>query len=343
MAGETGRFFRQQVVWTTLAAMAAGIVAIPNYRSLYRWSYPLLGGAILCLVAVYFFPPVNGARRWIRLGAIGFQPSEFAKLAFILGIARYLMKDTIHRCWTNLAAALAVTLVPVVLILREPDLGTSLLFLPVLFGMLFAAGARWRDLGILTLFGLVAAVLLWTQMSREQQSRVTSLFSQAGPNDRLSSDTYQLHQGKQVAALGGVWGSLAGGGKLDELEGFHLPEAQGDFVFSVVVERIGLAGAFLLLSIYAILVWQGLATALAVREPFGRLIAIGISLLIAVQTLVNAGMAVGLLPVTGVSLPLVSYGGSGLVTYGLAIGLLINVAIRPGYELAVEPFRHATG
>lgn len=333
-------YLGQQVVWSALAGLMALAATIPNYRVLARWSYMALLFSLALLVAVYLFPPVNGARRWIRFGPVGFQPSELAKVAFILGLAHYLTSAENWRRLSSLLLPLGLTLLPVLLILHEPDLGTALIFLPVLFAMLWAAGARRADLAILALAGLLALPLLWTQMSREQRSRVTALFEQIGPGQPATADTYQLRQAKQVLLLGGLWGSLLAGQTVDDPGAYHLPEARSDFIFAVIGERLGLAGIGAMLCLYAVMVWQGTAIALRTREPFGRLVAVGLTSLVGFQTLINTGMTVGLLPVTGLSLPLASYGGSGLVTYGLVIGLLWNIGIRPGYEVTKEPFRY---
>ena len=336
-----GRFLRQQAVWAVLAAAAMVLMTLPNYRVFSRWSYAIFAVSLVLLLLVFWFPPVNGARRWIRVGSIGMQPSEFAKLAFVLAMARYLMYRENYRRFWGLALPVLLAMVPVVLILREPDLGTALVFLPVLFVMLFAAGARRIDLARLAMLGLAMAPVLWFQMSGEQKSRVTALWRQAGPGEIASDDAYQLRQAKQMAALGGVWGSLMAGPAVDDPAAYHLPEARSDFIFCVLVERLGLIGGAGILGLFALLVWRGLAVAQANREPFGRLVAVGLVALVAVQALINTGMTVGLLPITGLSLPLVSYGGSGLVAQGLLLGLLLNVGMRPGYEVTKEPFRYA--
>jgi len=213
-------------------------------------------------------------------------------------------------------------------------------FLPVLFVMLAVAGASRGDLVGLVLAGMLTLPLLWTQMSHEQQSRVTMLFRQTGAGDTALGDSYQLHQAKQVLSLGGMWGSLLAGQVVDDPAAYHLPEARTDFIFCVLKERLGLAGAALVLGLYAWVVCRGGVIAARTREPFGRLMAVGLSSLLGIQVLVNSGMTVGLLPVTGLSLPLVSYGGSGLLTHCLALGLLLNVGLRPGYEVTREPFRN---
>ena len=343
LIGGSGRFLRQQMIWSALAAVAMLAAALPSYRVLCRFSYVVFIFSLALLVLVYFFPPINGARRWIRFGPIGLQPSEFAKVAFVLALARYLMYRENYRRLPGLLLPLGLTLLPVLLILREPDLGTALVFLPVLLAMLFAAGARRVDLARLILAGLVALPLLWTQMSLEQKSRVTALFEQAGPGQIAVSDAYHLRQAKQMLALGGVWGSFVAGQTVDDPAAYHLPEARGDFIFCVLGERLGLPGVAAVLGLFALLVWRGLAIAAATREPFGRLVAVGLVALIAVEVLINTGMTVGLLPITGLSLPLVSYGGSGLVAHGLLLGLLLNIGLRPGYEVTNEPFRYVVG
>ena len=329
----------RQMVWIAVSLVAMLLASWPNYRILCRWAYVIYGLALVLLVAVFFFPAVHGAHRWLRFGGIGIQPSEVAKIAFVLALARWLMYRESHRRWHGLAAPLVLTLVPVVLILREPDLGTAMVFLPVLFCMLAVAGARAGHLGALALVGLLLLPLLWQQMSREQRSRVTALFQQTGPGERPTGDRYHLHQSKQVMALGGVWGSAISGEAVDDRAAYHLPEAHTDFVFSIIVERFGLVGAGVVLAMFAALVWGILRVASETREPFGRLTAAGVASLFAVEVLINTAMTVGLTPITGLSLPLISYGGSGLLAHAMALGLVLNVARRPGFEIAREPFR----
>lgn len=336
-----GHYFRQQVIWSVLALVVMLAVTFPSYRVLIRWSYPAFLASLALLVIVYWCPPVNGARRWIRLGAIGVQPSELAKVAFVLALARYLMYRESYRRLAGLLFPLGLTMLPVLLILREPDLGTAMVFLPVLFVMLLAAGARRADLLKLALAGALVLPGLWMGMSREQKSRVTALFEQAGPGEVVTADTYQLYRAKQVMMLGGTWGSLWSGQAVDDPAAYRLPEARSDFILAILGERLGLLGIAGVLALYCVLVSQGVSIALATREPFGRLAAVGLTSLIAVQVLINTGMAAGLLPVTGLSLPLLSYGGSGLVAFGLVLGLLMNIGMRPGYEVTGEPFRYA--
>ncbi len=339
LAGRMGSFSRQQVVWAVLSLGAMGLATVPSYRVLCRWSYVVFAASIGLLVAVYFFPPVHGTHRWIRLAGMSLQPSEFAKLAFVLALARYLMYRENYRRFLGLAAPLALAIVPVLLVLREPDLGTSLVFLPVLYIMLYTAGARAADLLKLTLCGLLLLPILWTQMSREQRSRVTALFAQNEPGEKPQADGYQLHQAKQLLALGGAWGSVWDDEPIEDRAVYHLPEAHTDFVLTVLGERLGWLGTGGVLSLFVVLVARSVRVAEETREPYGRLVASGVAALMAVQAIINSAMTIGLLPITGLSLPLVSYGGSGMLAHSLALGLVLNIGLRPGYEVAPEPFR----
>lgn len=339
LTGGSGRPVHQQMAHSAIALALMLLATLPNYRVLGRFSYPFYALAMFLLVMVFFCPAVNNSHRWIRIGPVGFQPSELAKPAFILALARYLMYRENFRRLRGLAAPLALTLAPVLLILKEPDLGTASVFLPVFLAMLFAAGAKRSDLLCMVAAGLLLMPLLWTQMSADQKTRVATLLDQPAPGERPAAHAYQLYQGKQVRAMGGVWGSFFAGGPAGEPAAYHLPEARSDFIFCIIGERFGLPGMALTLALFGWIVWRGLAIAAETREPFGRLTAVGVAALFAVETIVHTGVTVGLLPTTGLSLPLVSHGGSGLVVHALALGLLMNVGLRPGYEMTNEPFR----
>jgi cell division protein FtsW (lipid II flippase) len=338
--GGSGRHLQRQLLWTPICLLAMLAVSIPSYKVLARWSYAAFAGSLALLVLVYWFPAVNGAQRWIRFGSVGFQPSEFAKLAFVLGLARYLMYRESYRRWWGLVVPLALVMVPLILILKEPDLGSALVFLPVLFTMLLAAGARRRHLALLIVMAVAVLPALWSQMSREQRSRVTALAEQTRAGERPTADGYHLHQAKQILSLGGWSGSFVSG-DLTSGGAHYVPEPHTDSIAVVLGERFGLASWAVLLVLFWLLTWRGLAVAQATREPFGRLVAIGIAALLATQVLINTGMLVGLLPIAGLALPLVSYGGSSLLANCLALGLLLNIGLRPGYEVTNEPFRFA--
>ncbi|MFN0051711.1 MAG: FtsW/RodA/SpoVE family cell cycle protein [Planctomycetales bacterium] len=334
-----GTFLDKQVVWMVLAVPAFLLAASFPYRALRTQGYVWFAVSLVLLAVVYLFPPRWGSRRWIPLGIMYFQPSELAKLAYIVAMAQYLMYRENYRRMPGLLVPFAMTLVPLGLILKEPDLGTALLFLPLLYALLFAAGARLRHLLLVACLGAVCSPVFWLAMSAEQKSRITAVFSQQDGGPAPKGDGYHLHQSKQVLALGGLWGSHWSGTLVDDPLAYHLPACRTDFVLCMIGERWGLAGSVGTLLLYVVLVGLGLRIATATREPFGRLLAVGIVTLLATQATINSGMTVGLLPITGITLPLVSYGGSSLLFTSLALGLLTNIARHPGYEITADPFR----
>ncbi len=318
-------FWERQAVWAGVALAALVGCSLSNSRWLERWSYWIYAVALAALVAVYFFPAVHGAHRWIRVGPMGFQPSELAKLALIVALASYLSRAARLQGMRSLIVPLILTVVPLGLILREPDLGTSLVLVPVAFGMLYAAGVCRRDLLLIALCGALLGPVVWSQTSREQRSRITSLFQQTEPGQRPTADGYQLHQAKQVLALGGVGGSWLAGDAVDDLQAYHLPEAHTDFVFVMIGERFGWLGLLGTVTLFLAVVIYALQVAACAGDIYGRLVATGVAMLLASQMLINTGMTLGLLPITGITLPLVSYGGSALVTYAAALGLVAGV------------------
>ncbi|MGC1274812.1 MAG: FtsW/RodA/SpoVE family cell cycle protein [Planctomycetaceae bacterium] len=329
----------KQLVWIALGVPVFIVAAGVPYRSLLRFSYPLLAVTLVLLVAVYFTPPRNGARRWIPLGVILLQPSEIAKPAFILALAAYLRFRENFRTLPGLVPPFLTALVPMGLILVEPDLGTSLLFVPVLGAMLFAAGARPRHLALVAAVGVLLTPVLWTEMDGYQKVRVVAVFTQSDSGPPPRGHGYHLHQSKTMLALGGMWGSeIVGMASSDPLD-YHLPAGRTDFIFCLVGERWGLAGCGVTLALYALLFHRGVAVAKATKEPFGRLLVVGIVAMLATQTAINTSMTVGLVPITGITLPLLSYGGSSLIATLGALGLVVNVALRPGYEVGPMPFR----
>lgn len=336
----------RQLAWAALGLGAMLAVTLPSYRRMSRWAYWFFLLTLPLLVVVFLQPAIKGAHRWLRFGVVGLQPSEFAKLAFVCAVARYLVDARLdqaqwrdYRRLAGLVWPFLLAVVPMLLILKQPDLGTALLFLPVLGIMLFAAGARPRHLALVAVMGVVATPILWSVMSHEQRSRVTGLFHQRDLGERPRDGGYQLYQSKLAIGLGGLWG--AGTIEPDDELNVHLPEAHNDFAFSLVAQRWGLVGAAGTLGLFVLLFTLGLRIAARTREPFGRLLVVGVAGLLGVQALINVAMTVGLAPVVGITLPFVSAGGSSMLASFLALGLLLNVAIRPGYEIVREPFRFA--
>jgi cell division protein FtsW (lipid II flippase) len=332
-------YFSRQMFWIVLSIPTLIVATRYPYRELRHLSFPLFLASLGLLVLVFFMPARNGSHRWIPLGILNVQPSEFAKLTYILALSHYLMYRSNYRRLTGLVAPFLLTMFPIGLILKEPDLGTSLVFLPILFAMLFAAGARVRHLVLIVILGAGSLPGLWMSMSAEQKSRVVTLFNQEDGGELPTGDGYHLHQSKQVIALGGIGGSEFSGMAVDDPLAYHLPAGRTDFIFALISERWGLTGSLATIVCYLILFWQGLKIAAGTREPYGRLLCVGVTAMLASQTMINTGMTVGLMPITGLTLPLVSYGGSSLLATSFAVGLMINVALHPGYEIGEEPFR----
>lgn len=332
------RLFERQLIWMLLSWTAMLAVTTVSYRRLRHLSPWIYVGALVLLVLVLFMPPVNGSRRWIPLGLLDFQPSEPARLAFIMALAHYLMYRNSQRTVAGLLPPFLITVVPLLLILKEPDLGTAMLLLPVLYAMLFAAGARTQHLIAAALIGAALLPVLWQQMSAEQKSRVVMVFTQKDGGPAPSSDGFHLHQSKQVIALGGITGSIQHDERvIDDDAAWILPASRTDFIFCLIAERYGFAGAAVPLLLYASIVLCGLRVAQKTREPFGRLVAVGIVTMLGTQAIINMSMTTGLMPITGITLPMCSYGGSSLLSTSIAMGLLMNIAMRPGYEVAGPP------
>ncbi len=334
-----GHLADRQLVWLVVSLPIMAVAALIPYRKWRFVAYPWFIITLVLLIAVFAFPPRNGARRWIPMGVADLQPSEFMKLFFILAMARYLEFRGSQRRWWGLAIPFAMAFVPMLLILKEPDLGTALVFLPILYAMLFAAGARPRHLVAVALLGCLSSPIVWTAMSNEQQSRITALFSQSDGGEAPPGDGHHLHYSKLVLASGGTWGSELAGNLHSERQLNRLFASRTDFVFCLVGEQYGVWGTGAVLSLWLLLLFAGLRVAMKTRDPFGRLVAVGIVALFGTQVIINTGMTCGVMPITGLTLPFMSYGGSSLLSSLIALALLINVSCRPGYLLANEPFQ----
>lgn len=344
-----------------------------GYQRLGRWAFPVFAVGLLLLfwlaadrwVDLPFVQQQRNARRWVRLAGVQIQPSELMKIAYVLALAWYLRYRRNYRRLAGLLPPFALTLLPMGLILIQPDLGTVLLFLPVLFAMLFVAGARIRHLALIVLLGLLCVPFFWMKIKGYQRLRITGVVLQSDavrsyfeehPQawDRLrapGSDPeswrqelvdwhadagYQLVHSKAAIGSGGVVGQGWGQGVFVDYD--FLPEKHNDFIFAMVGHQWGFVGALLVIGCYVFIVAIGFDVATLTNDPFGRLLAVGLATMLAVQTLTNLCMTVGLGPITGVTLPFVSAGGSSLISSFLCIGLLISVAHRRPMLMARKPF-----
>jgi rod shape determining protein RodA len=315
----------RQLAWFGVGVVALLLMASIDYRRLVR-AAPLiyvlgLGG----LAAVFLLGrTVSGARRWLLVGPVSVQPSELFKLCFVL-MAVWLLTSRwaqpIGKTVLMMIAPLAI--VPAVLIVKQPDLGTALLLFPVLIALLVTAGIRMRLLGGLALAGVAAAPLAWFVLKDYQRERLLVFLDPV--RDPLGS-AYNVIQAKIAIGSGQLLGKGVAGATQSRLA--FLPERHTDFIFAVFAETWGFVGCLVLLTCYALLLLRGFDIAASTREPVGRLVALGVTALVATQVLVNVGMVAGLIPVVGIPLPFMSYGGSSMVVSMMALGLLLSVRMR---------------
>lgn len=310
-----------QVTRLGLAFAAMVLLAQIHPRTLCRWSPWLYLAGLALLVAVLAFGDIGkGAQRWLDLGFMRFQPSEMVKLATPMMVAWYFAERSLPPRWYQVIIGLLLVIVPAALIAKQPDLGTSLLVAAAGFLVLFLAGLSWKL--ILLFAGLVgaAAPIAWSMMHDYQRQRVLTFLNPE--NDPLGTG-YHIIQSKIAVGSGGIFGKGWLNGTQSQLE--FLPERHTDFIFAVIGEELGLAGAVLLLCLYAILLMRGLYIATQAQDTFSRLLAGSLTLVFFVYLLVNIGMVTGILPVVGVPLPLISYGGTSLVTLMAGFGILMSI------------------
>src|SRR5437868_12351061 len=315
----------RQLAWFGLGLIALLVVASIDYRRLVRIAPLLYLAGLTVLMAVFALGrSVSGARRWLLVGPISVQPSELFKLCFVLMVVWFLSTRWAQPVGkTVLVAAAPLALVPAALIVKQPDLGTALLLFPVLIALLVAAGMRLRILGGLVLMGLAAAPVAWLALKDYQRDRILVFLDP--PRDPLGR-AYNVIQARIAIGSGQLLGKGVAGATQSRLA--FLPERHTDFIFAVFAETWGFVGCLVLLTCYALLLLRGFDIAATSREPVGRLIALGVTALFATQVLVNVGMVTGLLPVVGVPLPLMSYGGTSMLVSLIGLGLLLSVRMR---------------
>ncbi len=319
--GDLDRVLRQGMrlglAWLLLLAMAN--LPLRLFKKLSLGFYLLVVGLLL---AVMLFGEVGkGAQRWLDLGFVRFQPSELMKLAMPMMLASYLSDKVLPVGWRDLLVSVVLVLVPVLLIARQPDLGTALLVASAGFFVLFLAGVRWKIFFVLGLLASLMAPLVWKFALHDyQRSRIRTLLD---PESDPLGAGYHIIQSKIAIGSGGIYGKGWLNGTQSQLD--FLPERSTDFIFSVFGEEFGLFGALLLLLLYVLIIFRGLWIAASSRDTYGRLLAGALSLTFFVYLFVNTGMVTGLLPVVGVPLPLVSYGGTSMVTLMLGFGMIMAV------------------
>jgi len=301
-----------------------------DYRRLERWGYVFYGIALVLLVAVLAVGRTGmGAQRWLPLGPFSFQPSELGKLFMIVALAKYFADDGITRGHTlrQLVKPAALVLVPVLLVVKQPDLGTGMMFLFIFCALAVAAGVRFKSFIYLVISSAIAMPVAWSffwgHLKDYQKKRLLVFIS---PDVDPSGAGYHIIQSKIAIGSGMLTGKGYLNGTQSQLS--FLPERHTDFIFSVVSEEFGFAGSLFVLLLFLFIILWGIETANRAKDRFGSLLAVGCVAMIFFHVVINIGMTVGIMPVVGVPLPLVSYGGTSALTTLIALGLLLNVNLR---------------
>jgi rod shape determining protein RodA len=319
-------FQRMQILWIAGGLAAMFVMSVLDYHKLLSAIYWIYAFCLVALVAVLAVGTrVNGGRRWIRLGGgVHFQPSEWVKLVLIVLVARYFANlSGRDLTWSDILKAIAFVAVPMLLVLKQPDLGTALTYSPVLLMGLFLGGIDWRKGGVILLVLLLGAGVVWKSgkiLKPYQKARLTSF---TNPDADPRGSGYQILQSKIAVGDGGVFGRGARQGT--QTQGDFLPIPYTDFIFAAFSEEHGFVGAILVLLLYFLILMRLIQNAQTAADLPGSFLVMGVAAVLLFQIAVNVGMVLGLMPVTGIPLPLMSYGGSSVLFTFLALGMVMNV------------------
>ncbi len=331
----SAQFLFKQIVWFGLGLMVILIILSVNYQKWLELAYPLYAVNLLLLILVLAVGETRlGAQRWISMGGISFQPAEFSKLIVVFTLARYLGLKNSGTGISLFASGQTLKLkeimvsflivgIPFLLTVKQPDLGTALTLIPILFVMLYIWGAPLKTLGLILGLGMLCCPVFWQMLKPYQKSRILVFIN---PNADPLGAGYTIIQSKIAIGSGGLFGKGWLSGTQNQLN--FLPERHTDFIFSVVGEEWGFLGALLLLVLYFVLIWRAVGAAQYATNVSAKLFACGLVTLILFQVIVNIAMTMGLVPVVGLPLPLISYGGSSLLTTMAAVGFLLNIRMR---------------
>jgi cell division protein FtsW (lipid II flippase) len=350
----------KQLIFLGVSITCMLLLQAMNYQKIgqYAWPFYLVSLALIAYTVAAqkahglpFVHETKGAWAWINLGPVSLEPAELMKIAFVVVLARYLRFRSNYRTFFGLLAPFAVALIPVALILKQPDLGMASLFVPTLFAMLFVAGARMKHLALVAVLGIAIIPILWLSgpkdegaaglpvlrhgpvfVKKYQRERVYAMFKHDPKT--LKEAAYQTQRAMTAFASGSITGKGPGVIPL----GQNVPEAHNDMIFALVGEQFGFVGATVVLGAFLVLFAAGVEIAAGTRDPFARLVAVGIVAMLATQAFVNLMVMMRLMPVTGITLPFVSYGGSSLVSSYMAVGLLLNVGQNRPLVIARESF-----
>jgi rod shape determining protein RodA len=323
---EGGTTFVRGLMWTGIALIAFVIATAFDYKWLKTFAWPLYALQLgLLVVTLAIGTGVGGSARWVPIGPFQFQFSELAKILMIVVLANYLgSRQGRLSSLPSIIGACLLVVPPWLLVMLQPDLGTSLVLLAILAGMLFMSGASLRWLGAIAGGILAALPLVWTYVLRDyQKQRILGFLD---PSNDVQGAGWQLYQSQIAVGSGGWFGKGLTNGTQNQLN--FLPVQESDFVAAIYFEELGFLGAMLLLVLFGALLWRVLVGGWRSKDPFGMMFASGLASLILFQLIVNLGMVVGLMPITGIPLPFVSHGGASLISLAVGLGILQSINIR---------------
>jgi rod shape determining protein RodA len=324
-----GSYFLRQVIYIILGLGIVAGLTLSDYRFLQKYStliyFVTLGVLIFTLL---FGQNIRGTSGWLSFGFFQIQPVEIAKIAMTIFLASFIsQKKTALPVWTRVFASGVLGGIMILLVLKQPDLGSSLVLFAIWGAIIFASGLRWRHMATLIGLGLVLLTVSWFLLAPYQKERLYNFFS---PERDPLGTGYNVIQSLVAVGSGGLTGKGLGNGSQSQLN--FLPEKHTDFIYAVISEELGLAGALAVIVLYGLLLYRVYRIGSQAQDNFGYLIALGIFMMFFVQITINIGMNMGLLPVTGLTAPLLSYGGSSLLSFFLALGLLGSISRQRGHK-----------
>ena len=327
--------YKRQILWIILGAAIFMFMSNLHYRRLWDWTYPLYAAALFFLFLVFVLGVVRlGAQRWLRIAWFNFQPSEFAKLILAIFLARYFSKKSVDDVsvlskrfgiFRGIILPFIFASIPMLLIIEQPDLGSGMILFLLFMTLLYLTGLKLRYIFIFLLIVVLPVPFMWHLLRDYQQQRLLVFLN---PNIDPLGAGYTIIQSKIAVGSGWLWGKGWLSGTQSQLH--FLPESHTDFVFATFAEEWGFLGSSALLFLYYLLIHRGFVIAQRTNDPFGKLLAFGISLMLSIQVFINIAMNMGLAPVVGVPLPLMSYGGSSVLVTFVALGILVNIDRKRG-------------
>lgn len=322
---QSGGYALKQLSFLGFGVLVLGVVSSFDYRHIQRYSTPLYFLMLFLLIGVLLFGrTVNGTEGWINLGIARFQPVELAKPILIIFLASFISKkNTELGELVRLIVSFVLSFTLIVLVLKQPDLGSALVLTGLWVGMIFISGIRFRYFVIMVTGGIIAISLGWFLLAPYQKDRIMTVIQ---PQIDPKGSGYNVIQATVAVGSGGMFGKGVGHGSQSQLN--FLPEKHTDFIFSVIAEELGLLGSFLVIFLYGVILYRLSVIAQSARDNFGFLVTVGVMLMLFIQVTVNIGMNIGLLPVTGIPLPFLSYGGSSLVSIFLSLGLVMSIYLK---------------